>query len=130
MKNWKRLENIRITFMTSPCLFMIIDEDFFNLSVPVEATAFLAAVSAFAVFLLVIFVYVNKKWRLLNVGVPAAKSSTLVRRISPSLKLGHDEVPLKGGIQQFRSPMGELSMVSFPIQYLTQIYNRTQGHKV
>lgn len=38
-----------------------------------EATAFLAAVSAFAVFLLVIFAYVNKKWRLLNVGTGAVQ---------------------------------------------------------
>jgi len=39
-------------------------------TVPVEATAFVGAVSAFAVFLLVIFVYVNKKWGLVSVGVP------------------------------------------------------------
>lgn len=49
---------------------IIINVDIFYLlfAVPVEATAFLAAVSAFAVFLLVIFIYVNKKWRILNVG--------------------------------------------------------------
>lgn len=56
--------------------------DYFNsivffilcISVPLEATAFLAAVSAFAVFLLVIFMYVNKKWHLfnINVGSPVA----------------------------------------------------------
>ncbi|OXA60425.1 synaptotagmin-C isoform X2 [Folsomia candida] len=46
-------------------------EDIIN--VPVEATAFLAAVSALAVLLFVIFVYVNKKWRILNVGLNASK---------------------------------------------------------
>lgn len=44
--------------------------------VPVEATAFLAAVSAFAVFLLVIFIYVNKKWSILNVGIGGANGSS------------------------------------------------------
>jgi hypothetical protein len=40
----------------------------FYFPVPYEATAFLAAVSAFAVLLFIIFVYVNKKWRIVNVG--------------------------------------------------------------
>lgn len=48
---------------------------FFLFTVPVEATAFLAAVSAFAVFLLVIFIYVNKKWRILNVGIGGANGA-------------------------------------------------------
>lgn len=49
------------------------ESDIFYFSVPVEATAFLAAVSALAVLLFVIFVYVNKKWRILNVGLNASK---------------------------------------------------------
>ena len=37
-------------------------------SVPVEATAFLGAVAAFVVLLLVFFLYLNKKWCFYNIG--------------------------------------------------------------
>jgi synaptotagmin-14/16 len=46
---------------------MIAGSDHF-MNVPVEATAFLGAVAAFVVLLLVFFLYLNKKWCFYNIG--------------------------------------------------------------
>lgn len=115
-----------------------------HFTVPVEATAFLAAVSAFAVFLLVIFIYVNKKWRILNVGIGGTSGTSGKSGRSHGIQKAPD-VPTTAhsadirndkldGTLQFTSPLSSPSgtgddVLSFPFSFQKN-FSFSQSSKV
>jgi hypothetical protein len=54
--------------LIAPCLPQLLNRVLCLFTVPVEATAFLGAVAAFVVLLLVFFLYLNKKWCFYGIG--------------------------------------------------------------